>query len=88
MKMIYVPNSYVIEEVISDKMLKINIFQMTATSLNNMATNLIKIIFIEENLFLSHVNGAPHERVLANVPPQRAHLMCTRHNFNGTKPLE
>jgi len=28
---------------------------------------------------VTHVNSAPHEKILANVPPLLAHSACTRH---------
>jgi hypothetical protein len=86
---ITLPISYVLKEIISAKRHNLNVFQATATLFNSIMTNLYQIhIRVWGNLIVAHVNGAPHERILANVPPIRTHIACILQNFNCTKPLE
>lgn len=68
--------SYVLEEIIVPKIKNNNFFQMTATKVNSMAANPRQRIQVIVDS-LDPVNGAPHERVLANVPPKKAHLTGT-----------
>jgi len=35
-----------------------------------------------------HVNGLPHDRVLANFPPKRTHITYILQYFIGIKPKE
>jgi hypothetical protein len=86
---IILPTSYVLKEIISAKRLNLNLFQVTAALFNSITTNLYQIhIRVGGSFIVAHVNGAPHERILANAPPIRTHIARIRQNFNHTKPLE
>jgi len=62
---------------------------MTATSFDSIATCLCQIHISTGWITCAvHTNSSPHERILANVPPLRAHSACTPQNFKRTKPLK
>lgn len=81
-----IPISDVNDEFICAKILNIYVFQMSATLSNSITTNLRQIVGGIAGV--GHDNGAPHERVLAYVPSQRAHLTCTHQNFHNIKLLQ
>ncbi|GAU41419.1 hypothetical protein TSUD_245040 [Trifolium subterraneum] len=66
------PVGYVMKEIISSKFVNINVFEITGTSRD----------------FSHHVDCAPQERILANVPPKRADNTYTSHNIKCIKSLQ
>jgi hypothetical protein len=67
---IILPTSYVLKEIIIAKSHNFNVFHLTAASFNSITKNLNQILFrVKKRLIIAHVNGAPHGRILANVPP-------------------
>ena len=74
-----VPMSDVLKQIVSSKVLNIDINQSTLTSINSMATHNLQIIrHIMKVTQISHVNGFPHGGVHRNAPPRSAHILSAR----------
>ena len=77
-----VPISDVLEQIVSTKVLNIDINQTTLTSINSMATHNLQIIrHIMKVTQIVHVNGFPHGGVHRNAPPRSAHILSARDNL-------
>lgn len=73
------PKSDIIKKIIRTKVLNIDINQITRAPINGVPTNLFQIIIhIPEITQVSHVDASPHGRILADLAPRAAHVLCAR----------
>lgn len=83
------PISDMVEELIGAEVFDIDIDQMTRATINGVAAHLLQIeVVISEKTVISHVDGAPHQRVLADFAPRHAHLLSSRQDFDGSEPRQ
>lgn len=84
-----IPVSDILEELIGAEMLDIDIDQTTGAQINAVAAHLFQVeVIIPEKPVVSHVDGAPHETVLADSAPLHAHLLSSRQDCDGVEAGE
>lgn len=83
------PVSEVGEELIGAEVFDIDIEQAAGAAINGVAAHLVEVeVVVSKEAVVSHVDGAPHEAVLADSAPRHAHLLSSRQDFDGAEAGE
>lgn len=71
----YVPVSDILKQVIGAEVLDGDVDQVTAAPINGVVAHVLQLLHLVVKTVISHIDFAPHERVLADPAPFRAHLL-------------
>jgi len=72
------------EELVGAEVLDVDIDQLAAAAIDGVAAHLLEVVREPQEAQcdrVSHVDGAPHRRVLAEVVPRRAHHLRARQDL-------
>ncbi len=77
------------EEFVGAEVLDVDTDQLTGTAIDGMEAHLLEVVrHVVEVTEVTHVDVAPHGRVLADIAPQSADVLCVLEDFDGAKPEE